>query len=115
MSSKTPVIYLRSLRKKAGLSQTDLAKLLSVEPPVLCRYELRKSQLPAEALFACCVIFDCSPEALYPDLLTEVAKATKQNAKKLQKQVVHKHSVSSEKKEKLLKALIKRTPLIHHV
>ncbi len=115
MSSKTPVIYLRSLRKKAGLSQTDLAKLLAVEPPTLCRYELRKSQLPTEALFACCVIFDCSPEELYPDLLNEVAKLTKQNAKKLQQRKSHKHSGASVKKDKLLTALIKRKPLIHHV
>lgn len=59
------VSRLAVLRKKAGLSQLDLARLLDVTPNTIANWEHKRvSLLPFAHIAKMCVIFDCSPEDL---------------------------------------------------
>lgn len=110
MLSKSTIIHLRSLRRKAGLSQKELAYLLSIESYLISKYELRKRKLPTHILIACCIIFDCSPKDFYPDLTTEVAQVIKQNAQCLRQQSTTRYSANTAKRDESLNQIIERIP-----
>lgn len=69
------MIRLKSMRKKAGLTQSDLAFLLAKEDETaISKLELRKSNLTVRNLLACCLIFDCTPEEMLPELHLELVE-----------------------------------------
>ncbi len=41
---------VQALREKAGLSQTDLAKILDIDPSVLSKFEKKGQKLPADRI-----------------------------------------------------------------
>jgi transcriptional regulator with XRE-family HTH domain len=79
--SLEPRNYLRSARKKVGLTQPDMALLLSLEQrTIVSKLENRKQPITAQVLLTYCLIFDCHPADLLPDLATDIAQLTTSNA-----------------------------------
>lgn len=73
--------YLRSMRRKSGLTQPDMALLLSLEHrTIVSKLENRKQPVTAQVLLSYCVIFDCHPADLLPDLAAEIHQNTTTNA-----------------------------------
>lgn len=72
--------YLRSVRKKSGLTQADLAFLLTLKQGAISKHENRYHAISAPLLIAYCIIFDCSLEDLLPDLVADITKTTQANA-----------------------------------
>ena len=108
MSSTLPIIHLRYLRKKAGLRQIDLARLLSITANLVSKYELRKLRPPIEILLACCLIFDCSMQELYPSLHQQIVQMTKHNAQALLAESLPKLTIKTEGRDVFLASLVTR-------
>ena len=80
--------YLRSFRKRAGLTQQELASLLGCESDSkVSRYEffLRKPSL--RTAFAYEVIFDTPARQLFAGIFEEVETITRRRARTLLKQL----------------------------
>ena len=72
-------IYLRTYRKRCGLTQAEVARLLGLESgQVASRYERLERSPSLETLFRCQVLFDVLPHELYPGLYERVEKLTRQ-------------------------------------
>ena len=93
--------YLRTYRKRCGLSQSDVAFLLGCEYGTkVSRYE-RKSRIPiTETLFALEIIFQAPAKDLYGGVYAQVEQQVIRRAKLLKKQT-DKHSSSPRQKRKL--------------
>lgn len=65
-----PHIALRTLRRRAGITQTRLASLIGVEAAVVCRFESGERRITAERAIAIDRATDgCIPRAvLRPDI-----------------------------------------------
>lgn len=66
--------YLRGVRKKAGLSQTELAFLLSISRAHLSKLEQRVHPVTTPVLVGYCLLLDCHPSDLFPDLAVDISK-----------------------------------------
>jgi transcriptional regulator with XRE-family HTH domain len=76
--------YLRTYRKRSGLTQRDLGLLLGfVDGAEVGRYE-RFVRLPnAQSMLACQAIFDTDVRLLFPDMYDEVEQLIAHRALKL--------------------------------
>lgn len=76
--------YLRTHRKRSGLSQEDVAFLLGLKSgQIISRYE-RLDRVPSlETAFACQVLFDTLPHELYPGLYAKVESITRRRTRTL--------------------------------
>lgn len=68
--------YLRASRKKAGLSQAELAYLLSISRCHLSKVENRRHPIPLSLFVGYSVLLECDPVELCPDLASDIAKQT---------------------------------------
>lgn len=86
--SKKLDTYLRTYRLKAGLSQKDIAFLLSLgSGSAISRIE-KCSRIPSlPILLAYCIIFNVQPKDLVPGLLYDIANAVLARARVLEKQL----------------------------
>lgn len=76
--------YLRTHRKRAGLSQDDVAFLLGCQSGTkVSRYERFVRQPSLETVFACEVIFGVPARELFAGLFDQVEHRTKRQAKRL--------------------------------
>lgn len=64
--------YLKTYRRKAGLTQPELGGLLGVTANAISKYECGKRSIPAEVLAASEVIFGVSATKLFPALFNNV-------------------------------------------
>lgn len=62
---------MREVREEAGISQDELAEMLSCSTPTIHRYENGKSVPPADALFLFAALADVPLERFSPDYQDE--------------------------------------------
>lgn len=74
---------IQELRKKKGLSQTELANMVGVSYAQISRYENKGSQPPAEVLNHLSDVLETSVDYIINGDSSEKAKATLQDAKVL--------------------------------
>lgn len=76
--------YLRTFRKQAGFTQSDLACLLSVHTAEnVSRYERLSRRPTLETAFGCQVIFNACPHELFPGLYREVEQGVRKRARQI--------------------------------
>jgi transcriptional regulator with XRE-family HTH domain len=76
--------YLRSLRRRGGFTQRELAFLIGTKSgTVISRVEGSKRIPSFSAAFACAVIFGVAPLDLFPDALFQLQQAVLQRANTL--------------------------------
>ena len=75
--------YLRGARKRAGLTQEEVAYLLSISRSNISQVENLQRPIPLRMLLAYCLLFDCDPVVLCPDLACDIAKQTAQRIDRL--------------------------------
>lgn len=75
---------IQELRKKAGLSQTDLAQKIGISYTQMSRYEVKNVQPPADILKKIADVFGVSVDYLISGDSEEKAKATLKDTKLLQ-------------------------------
>ena len=75
---------IQELRKKAELSQTDLAQKIGISYTQMSRYEVKNVQPPADVLKKIADVFGVSVDYLISGDSEEKAKATLKDAKLLQ-------------------------------
>ena len=110
--STTHRTYLRSVRKRYGLTQADLAFLLALKQGSIAKLENRYHTISARLLVAYCIIFDCTFEDLMPDLVADIAKTTQANTTTLLGRT-HRSTASRERREQALLDILKRSSTCH--
>lgn len=71
--------YLRTYRKRAGLTQSEIAFLLGRKSAAqFSRYERRRSIPTLRSAFACCLILGVTPEKLFAGVQEKTAAAVAQ-------------------------------------
>lgn len=80
--------YLRGARRRVKLSQAELAFLLSTNSTTISKLENRKRPLPVHLFVGYCLLLDCHPCDLCPDLrksfMEEVAPRIEQLLQQLE-------------------------------
>lgn len=104
--------YLRTHRKRSGLTQRELALLLGCQSEAkVSRYErlIRKPCL--ETAFACQVVFGATPHQLFPGMYASVEQIVTTRARLLA-QTLSGHELTPliDHKICVLRAIINRTP-----
>ena len=99
MSSHQLSNYLRSYRKRTGLSQDDVAFLMGVESGAkVCRYE-RFARVPnLRTAFAYEVIFDTPASELFGGCYQQIEKQVTQRAIRLLRRITKNRSIHGESK-----------------
>ena len=70
--------YLRTHRKRSGLTQSEVAYLLGLKSgQIVSRHERLDRRPNLETMFAYQIIFDVLPHELYPGLYEKVENVTK--------------------------------------
>lgn len=107
--------YIRTHRKRSGLTQDELAFLLgTVGGSRVSRYERLSREPNLRTAFACQVIFDIPPHQLFPAVFHEVDKAVVRQAKLLSMTAGKKQtSQRTERKIQFVLALTTRKPSNH--
>ena len=67
--------YLLSLRKRSGLSQSDLAMLLGIDGSVLCKFENLSRRPTIELAIGAEVVFGHPMKKVFPAFYSEIEKA----------------------------------------
>jgi len=87
MSSTIPS-YLRTHRKRSGLTQDELADLLGLKSgQTVSRYECLKRSPSLETAFACQILFGAKAHEIYPGLYAKVEKITLRRIRTLRKRL----------------------------
>lgn len=104
--------YLRSHRKRTGLSQDDVAFLLGCQSGTkVSRYERFVRQPSLETVFACEVIFGVPARELFAGIFQKVERRTKQQAGRLVRRLSRRlHEPSVRDKVRVLSALCEHLP-----
>jgi transcriptional regulator with XRE-family HTH domain len=104
-----PTNYLRSLRKRSGLTQDELAVLLGLaSQATVSRYEITGILPIAEVLIRTEIVFGKPLRELFPKAFREAEDAVMRRAKILAKDMERKSALSNEDKAKVLAELIRR-------
>ncbi|MEX2181885.1 MAG: helix-turn-helix domain-containing protein [Gemmatimonadaceae bacterium] len=110
MKKRTPVPFLKALRRRTALSQDDVAFLLgALTGTRVSRHETGVCAPPLEVALAYAVIFGAGVEEIHEDECALVAGRVRLRAQKLLKSMVHraKDPARAEKCESL-KRIIRR-------
>ena len=102
--------YLKTHRKRLGLSQRELAALLGCRSETLVsRYERLARKPSLEVAVACQVIFDAPLDEVFPGIYAPVEKAVLDRALRLAKALERdEESPLTEHKRRALRAIIAR-------
>jgi len=80
--------YLRTHRRRSGLSQVDVAFLLGLRSgQIVSRYERLDRTPSLETALACQVLFEALPHEIYPGLYTKVERITRRRVRALMTQI----------------------------
>ena len=80
--------YLRTYRKRSGLTQDEVAYLLGCQSGAkISRFERLAREPNLETALACQVIFGVPAEKLYPGMFAEVEQAVTERARSLAKRL----------------------------
>lgn len=105
MSSAIPQ-YLRTHRKRAGLTQSETAALLGLETGEnISRYERESRRPTLETAFALQAIFGVESRELFPGLYREVEQGVRKRARALLKERGAKDPELRGRKQAFLEAL----------
>jgi transcriptional regulator with XRE-family HTH domain len=112
MSSRPLPNYLRRCRKRASLSQDDVAFLLGCQSGTkVSRYERFRRRPTLETALACEVIFGAPVRELFAGLYHQVERRTKQRATGLVRRLSRRlHEPSVRDKVRVLSALCEHLP-----
>jgi len=106
--SSTYQVYFRSVRKKSGLTQTDLAFLLNLKQgSAISKLENRYHHISAQLLLSYCIIFDTTPIELVPDLVGDITNSIQANTTALLNLERLSASVQTTRKEATLLNILK--------
>jgi DNA-binding XRE family transcriptional regulator len=101
--------YLRTLRRRWGLTQKELAFLIGASGSTnISRLEHLKRLPSLAAAIACIVIFDTSPHQLYPGLFEDIEEAVLQRANELYNELQGDPSKTARTKLDFLEEVLKR-------
>ena len=102
MSSRVPT-YLRTHRRKWGLTQTELAKLLgSKSRASVSRLECGKRTPSVESLLSCVVLFGADAPELFPHLYSHIEERVLRSAAAFLEELERDTSLKSARKRELL-------------
>ena len=103
--------YLRTHRKRSGLSQVEVAYLLGLKSgQIVSRYERLDRTPSLETALACQIIFDALPHELYPGLYAKVERITRRRIHALTARTTdHPHDMMTDFKRNTLLRAIERT------
>ena len=103
--------YLRTHRRRSGLSQVEVAFLLGLKSgQIVSRYERLDRTPSLETALACQVLFGALPHELYPGLYAKVENITRRRIHALlARMTVHSNETTSAFKRETLKRAIERT------
>ena len=88
MAYKRLSSYLRTFRKRSGLTQKELAFLIGAKSGAqLSRFERLKRLPPTEAFIALIIIFKKAPHELFPHLHDKLLKLVHLRARKLHEEL----------------------------
>ena len=108
MSSRVPS-YLRTERRKWGLTQRELAKLLGGKSRTqVSRLERGERAPSVESLLSCLVLFGASAPALFPHLYSHIEERVLRDAAALLEELADDTSRKSTRKRELLKLALAR-------
>ena len=110
MAKKRLLSYLRSHRKRSGLTQKELAFLVGVKSGAqLSRFERLKRPPSAETLIALMIVFKKGPEELIPAVCDRILKLIHLRSKDLYEELQgDKRHITKQKLDALEKVLIDR-------
>ncbi len=81
MQKKLPC-YLKTYRRRAGLSQKELAALLGIgHVTTVSKLERRKREPNLKVAFGCQVLFGIQADRIFPGLLTDIDKGVRARAR----------------------------------
>jgi DNA-binding XRE family transcriptional regulator len=101
--------YLRSHRRRWGLTQRELAYLLGLKnASVVSRIELEGRHPKLPVALACHVVFGTPISELFPGLLTEIEDAVLRRAYKLYDRLQGRTAAATPTKLDLLEQVLKR-------
>lgn len=102
MSSPRTHNYLRTHRKRTGLTQDDLAFLLGCKSGTkVSRYERLIREPNLETAFACQAIFGVPAHELFPGIYQNVEQIIKQRAERLKEKLAGTHAAVKYKQQAL--------------
>ena len=108
MSSRVPS-YLRSERRKWGLTQTELARLLGSQSRTkISRLEHGVRVPSVESLISCLVLFGVSAPELFPHLYSRIEERVLRDAAALLEELAGDTSRKSARKRELLRLALAR-------
>lgn len=79
--------YLRTHRRKAGLSQSELARLIGADGPTVCRLERGHRRPNLKVALACEFVFQVSLQEIFPGISQEVETSLIERARELHRVV----------------------------
>ena len=101
--------YLRTLRRRWGLTQRELAFLIGVRGgDHVSRLEQLKRLPSFAAAIACIIIFDASPSTLFPGLFKDIEESVLERTTELYNKLQGDSSKRARKKLDFLEEVLKR-------
>ena len=101
--------YLRTQRRRWGLTQDELAELLGCQSGTqISRIERGKRRPCTEVIVACEVLFGLPSRKLYPGLYAEVEEALLRRAAVLFERLEKEDTLVAKRKQELLTATLRR-------
>jgi transcriptional regulator with XRE-family HTH domain len=102
--------YLRTFRRRWGLTQTELAFLIGVKSNTLVsRFEELKRTPNLAVAFACAIIFDVSPVELFPGLFDDAQDAVYLRANELYEELQGSSAKATRAKLDFLEGVLSRS------
>jgi transcriptional regulator with XRE-family HTH domain len=100
--------YLRGHRRKWSLTQRDLAFLIGSYRARISNVERGKAQPKASELLGYSLIFDCTPQSIFPGYAENVLDRIEAHARQLSLRIDHDKSPEAERKNELIENLRNR-------
>ncbi len=109
-----PLCYLRTHRRKWGLSQKDLARLIgTIGCAQLSRYENSKRAPKIEVALACQVIFGVIPSIMFLDTYASVEEEVMRNMARMDEALSNTTSLTGLRKRELFSLALGRAIAKH--
>jgi len=109
-----PLCYLRTHRRKWGLSQKDLARLIgTIGCAQLSRYENSKRAPKVEVALACQVIFGVIPSIMFLDTYASVEEEVMRNMARMDEALENTTSLTGLRKRELFSLALGRAIAKH--
>ena len=106
---KKAICYLRMHRRKWGLSQRELGRLLGYQSPTpISRIEGSKCSPGMEVALASQVLFGVPPDAMFPQYFGEIEERTMQRIYLFHEELINTTSLPALRKRELMRQALSR-------